>query len=192
MQEVVLIDYGAGNVRSVAFALERMGFRAVLSRDVEVLQRSERLLLPGVGHAAAAMNALAPLGLDRWLKDYKNPFLGICLGMQLLMSESEEGDTKGYGLFEGKVKKFPMLARVPHTGWNKVHGQGQLYRGLENAYFYFVHSYYAELNPFTSGTCDYIFPFSASLEQDNFFACQFHPERSGKSGEQLLRNFLSL
>ncbi|TAF32392.1 MAG: imidazole glycerol phosphate synthase subunit HisH [Cytophagales bacterium] len=191
-QEVVLIDYGAGNVRSVGFALERIGYKAVLSRDVEVLERAERLIFPGVGHAAAAMAALQDLNINSWLPNFKKPFLGICLGMQLLLDESEEGNTKGLGIFSGKVQKFPPKDRVPHMGWNEVEGNGPLYKGLNKAHFYFVHSYYAELNTFTSGICEYILPFSASLEKDNFFACQFHPERSGKNGETLLKNFLSL
>ena len=193
MKEVVVIDYGAGNVQSVKFALERLGYKGVLSANPEVIAAAERVIFPGVGQAEAAMSALKAAGLDELIPTLTQPLLGICLGMQLLCSFSEEGETKGMGVFKEDVKRFEPKLKIPQMGWNQITNcQSPLLEGVNNEYVYFVHSYYVPESAFAIASCDYITPFSAALQKDNFYACQFHPEKSGIVGEQVLRNFLKI
>lgn len=194
MDNVVIIDYGAGNVKSVEFALRRLGVNVLLTSDKEAIVNASKVVFPGVGHARPAMSSLKASGLDLIIPELKVPVLGICLGMQLMCIRTEEGSTKGLGIFDTSVKKFPAAAKIPHMGWNTFQRlRGALFEGIEEgAYCYFVHSYYAEVCNMTSSICDYILPFSATLERDNFYGCQFHPEKSGAVGEQLLLNFLKL
>lgn len=194
MADLVIVDYGAGNVKSVEFAFNRLGVKPVLSSDAEVISNAKRVIFPGVGHAEFAMNALKSKGLDAAIKGLKVPVLGICLGMQLMCNRTEEGNVEGLAIFDTVVNKFPAENKIPHMGWNNIKTDGcSLFKGIpEESYFYFVHSYYAASCANTSSVCDYILPFSASLEKDNFFGCQFHPEKSGEMGERLLGNFLNL
>ena len=178
-------------------ALQRLGVQAVLSSDVRLIARAERVIFPGVGQAAAAMKQLKDKGLDRIIPQLEMPVLGICLGMQLLCRHSEEGDADCLGIFDAEVKRFQSTnpeEKVPHMGWNTLsHLRSPLFQGMkEEEFVYFVHSFYVPVNEFTAATTDYITPFSAALHKDNFYATQFHPEKSGKVGECILRNFLNL
>lgn len=191
----VIVDYGAGNTRSVMNTLNRLGVDYVLTSDIATISNSERLILPGVGHAEAAMTQLKNRGLVDVLKNYKKPFLGICLGMQLMFEYSEEGDTKCLGLIPGQIKKFLPNGtnKVPHMGWNDFSDECRhfVFGGLnskETAYF--VHSYYAEVCDHTISICDYIVPFSAAVAFNNFVGIQFHPEKSGTIGQTILNNFI--
>jgi len=192
--KVGIIEYNAGNIQSVQFALQRLGVTPVFSRDPEVLANMDRLIFPGVGEASSAMQFLRREGLDQLIVSYQRPFLGICLGLQLMCEYSEENSTPGLGLFPVTVRRFPPRDKVPHIGWNTISSlQGSLFRGIaESSYVYFVHSYYATLSEFTVATTEYILPFSAALHRDNYWAVQFHPEKSGTVGERILRNFLEL
>lgn len=196
--KTAVIDYGAGNIQSVLFALGRLGYEGVLTSDVNELQKADKIIFPGVGEAGAAMRIVKEKKLDALIQQLKQPVLGICLGMQLLCDHSEESNTKCMGVFPAEVKKFISPAnekmKIPQVGWNSIRQlKGKLFEGIkENEQFYFVHSYFAELCANTSSVCDYIQPFSASLEKDNFYAVQFHPEKSGQAGEKLLKNFLEL
>lgn len=191
---ITIIDYNAGNVQSVIFALQRLGVDAVLTNDLETIQKAEKIIFPGVGEASTTMKHLQKLGLDKLIPNLKQPVLGICLGMQLLCEHSEEGNTKCLGIFPQKVVKFEPKLKVPHVGWNIISDlKSNIFNTeLENKYVYFVHSYYAELSEFTVATTDYITPFSAALQKDNFFATQFHPEKSGIIGEEILKNFVTM
>ncbi len=191
---ISIIDYNAGNVQSVIFALKRLGVEAVLTSDLETIQQSEKVIFPGVGEASTTMNYLRQLGLDKLIPNLTQPVLGICLGMQLLCEHSEEGDTQCLGVFPQKVVKFEPKLKVPHVGWNTISDlKSEIFNAeLENEYVYFVHSYYAEISKFTAATTDYITPFSAALQKDNFYATQFHPEKSGTIGEQILKNFITM
>jgi glutamine amidotransferase len=196
---VVLIDYGAGNVRSVIFALRRLGIEAKLSSDSAEIIAADKIIFPGVGEASSAMQVLKDRQLDLLIPQLKQPVLGICLGMQLLCRHSEEGNTHGLNIFPAQVKRFmpeskDAFQKVPHMGWNALGNvQGKLFEGISSdASVYFVHSYYAELAPYTTATTDYNTTFSAALCRDNFYAVQFHPEKSGKTGERILENFLKL
>ncbi len=191
---VGIIEYNAGNIQSVQFALQRLGVTPVFSRNPEVLAETDRLIFPGVGEASSAMQFLRQAGLDTLITSYRRPFLGICLGLQLMCEYSEENDTPGLGIFPVIVRRFPPRDKVPHIGWNTIGSlQGPLFRGIvEPSYVYFVHSYYAALSEFTVATTEYILPFSAALHRDNYWAVQFHPEKSGTVGERILRNFLEL
>ncbi len=191
---IAIIDYNAGNISSVQNALNRLGYESIVTCNKEEILKSDRVILPGVGEAGTAMNYLIEFELDGFIKGLKQPFLGICLGMQLMCNSSEEGDTKCLGIFNSKVKRFPPKEKVPHMGWNNINAlKGGLANEIEtNSDVYFVHSYYAELCNETSSQCDYILPFSASLEKDNFYGTQFHPEKSADIGEQILKNFLEL
>lgn len=195
--EVAIIQYNAGNVCSVDYALRRLGVEPVLTADVERLQAADRVIFPGVGEAATTMRYLQASGLDLVIKNLKQPVLGICLGMQLLCRHSEEGDTDCLGIFDAEVKRFvPGCTglKVPHMGWNTLtHTRSALFEGFtqeEETYVYFVHSFYVPVQEHTAAVTDYIHPFSAALQKDNFFATQFHPEKSGKTGERILQNFL--
>ncbi len=192
--KVAIVKYNAGNIHSVRLALERLGIMPIITDEADALQSADRVIFPGVGEASTAMTYLKERGLDEVLLGLRQPVLGICLGLQLLCAHSEENDTPGLGLFPVPVRKFPPKDKVPHIGWNAITNlKGPLFAGLnEESYVYFVHSYYAELSEWTIARGDYIVPFSAALQKDNFFAVQFHPEKSGKVGEQVLRNFLEM
>lgn len=195
--KIVLIDYGAGNVQSVLFALERLGVHASLSANAAEIATADKVIFPGVGEASSAMQALRAQGLDALIPQLKQPVLGICLGMQLLCRHSEEGDTAALGVFDVEVKRFvPQPAdafqKVPHMGWNTLDVmRGPLFDGLPAlASVYFVHSFYAARCSDTSAETSYNMPFSAALCRDNFYAVQFHPEKSGATGERILQNFI--
>lgn len=191
---LAIIDYDAGNVKSVQNALKKLGFEAVITSDIETIENADKVIFPGVGEASSAMKKLKERGLDIVIPNLKQPVLGICLGMQLMCNASEEGNTKALGIFDCEVKLFPNSDIVPHMGWNNVSEmKGKLLENIsETDNFYFVHSYYAEICENTSSVCDYITPFSATLEKDNFYAAQFHPEKSGDAGFKLLENFLEV
>jgi glutamine amidotransferase len=188
--KLTIIDYGAGNVFSVASAFERLGIQPLLSNDAERIRTSDLVVFPGVGHAETAMEQIRDQRIDELLPSLKQPVLGVCLGMQLMCSETEEGNTKGIGIFEGVgVVRFDEHLKVPHMGWNDLKNTKGFLSGL-NEPVYFVHSYYAPLNQFTIAETDYPFPFSAAMEKENFIGCQFHPEKSGKTGEAILKRFI--
>ena len=194
MSKIVIIDYGAGNVQSVQYALERLGYDAELSSEANVIKSADKVIFPGVGHAASAMAELSKSGLDKVIPELKQPVLGICLGLQLMCTHSEESNTPCLNIFPIEVKQFDASLKVPHMGWNQTTNlQGPLLEDVEeNSDVYFVHGYYAELSEYTIAGCDYGITFSAALQKDNFYACQFHPEKSGDVGQQILKNFLEL
>jgi len=191
---VAIIKYNAGNVQSVIYALQRLGLEPRLTDDPEYIASADKVIFPGQGEASSAIRYLKSRKLDELIVHLKQPVLGICIGLQLMCSHSEEGDTPCLGIFKEKVKKFPPKDKVPHIGWNTLETrQGKLLQGLrEDAFLYYVHSYYAELGPETVGETHYILPFSAVMEKDNFYAIQAHPEKSGHDGELILKNFLAL
>ncbi len=194
MSKVVIIDYGAGNIQSVQFALERLGVQAKLTHNKEDVLSADKVIFPGVGHATPAMKSLQEKGLDKLIPALTQPVLGICLGMQLMCSSSEENNQNGLDIFSTTVKRFSEEEKVPHIGWNDIKFKdSELFRGIEeNPYVYFVHSYYAELGVETIATTDYGQQFSAALQKNNFYGCQFHPEKSGAIGEQILKIFIEL
>lgn len=192
---IAIVNYEAGNLASVSNALERLGRPYAITSDTAELDSADGVIFPGVGHAGAAMRSLRQNGLDKWLRRTAKPVLGICLGMQLLYESSEEGGgVEGLGLIPGRLKRFRSDDRkIPHMGWNTFSESRPhpLLEGLDSdSYFYYVHSYYAPVNEFTVAECDYITPFAAVAGRDNVSGVQFHPEKSGKDGERLLRNFL--
>jgi imidazole glycerol-phosphate synthase subunit HisH len=191
-----IIKYQAGNLASVANALERLNADYFISDDPEQLNRADGIIFPGVGHAAAAMDDLRSRDLDVWLKNTQKPVLGICLGMQLLYESSEEGDSTTLGLIPGRLKKFDATqAKVPHMGWNRFKPlkEHPLIKGIDNKQFlYYVHGYYAPANEYTLASCKYIKDFAAVVARDNYMGVQFHPEKSGQVGSLLLQNFLDL
>lgn len=191
---IAIIDYNAGNVRSVKNALERLGHQALVTSDADIICKADKVIFPGVGEAGSAMKYLRDLNLEFVIGSLTQPFLGICLGLQLMCRSTEESNTTGLGIFDTDVRKFPASRLVPHMGWNTLTDlKGPLFKGLpESNDLYFVHSYYAGLCSQTAATCAYIFPFSAALQRDNFFAVQFHPEKSAYTGEFILKNFLAL
>lgn len=192
---ITIIDYKAGNIRSVENALKRLNAPYIVSNDAKSIMRAEKIIFPGVGSAGDAMKRLNDFGLVDVISSCTCPFLGICLGMQLLYEYSEEDDTELLGIFPGRVKLLPSTEKVPHMGWNNVatRKDSLLTKDISpDDYFYFVHSYYAPRNQFTVGTTDYAVPFSSVVQKDNFFGTQFHPEKSAESGEKLLKNFISL
>ncbi|KQT23245.1 imidazole glycerol phosphate synthase subunit HisH [Chryseobacterium sp. Leaf405] len=191
---IAIIKYNGGNVNSVQNALNRFNVNSIVTDDFELIQKADKVIFPGVGEASSTMKILKQKGLDQLIPTLKQPVLGICLGMQLMCKNNEEGNTVGLGIFDSNVKKFPAKDIVPHMGWNTISNfKSSFFDGIqaEND-VYFVHSYYCELSENTTSVCDYILPFSASLQNDNFYAMQFHPEKSGEIGCQLLENFLKL
>ncbi|WP_026977530.1 imidazole glycerol phosphate synthase subunit HisH [Flavobacterium tegetincola] len=191
---IAILKYNAGNVTSVENAVQNLGYSTIVTDDVKALRSADKVIFPGVGEASSAMKYLKEKGLDQVIRALTQPVLGICLGMQLMCDSSEEGETEGLGIFDAKVLKFPATALVPQMGWNNFTSlKGKLFDGinLEND-CYFVHSYYAEICPDTVAVTDYILPFSAALQKNNFYATQFHPEKSAKIGLQILNNFLKL
>lgn len=190
---IVIIKYNAGNVQSVMYALDRLNVPYSLTDDEDEIKHADKVIFPGVGEAASTMAYLNEKGLDKIIPALKQPVLGICLGMQLMCTYSEERDTPCLGIFDHKVKKFPASElKVPHMGWNELKNlESPLLANLGPApHVYFVHSYYVEKGPFTISSCDYGIPFSAALHRDNFYATQFHPEKSSKIGAQILQNFI--
>lgn len=194
--EVAIVKYNAGNVYSVVNALRRMGIEPTLTDDPELLRKADRVLFPGQGEARGAMEYLKARRLDEVIRDLTQPVFGICVGQQLLCRHSEEGNVNCIGIFNADVKRFRPEKhedKVPCMGWNRLYDtKSPLMEGIEGGYVYFVHSYYVPLCDETIATADYILPYSASMHKDNFYACQFHPEKSGAVGEQILRNFLEL
>lgn len=193
---VAIIDYNAGNVRSVLFAMERLGVDAILTDDHDAIRKADKVIFPGVGEARSTMANLRDKGLDQVIRSLSQPVLGICVGMQLLCEHSEENDTACLGIFPQKVKLFVAEnnEKVPHMGWNRIETTDPtiIRPNLKGEFVYFVHSYYVEEGPYTTATAHYIHPFSCGMQKDNFYATQFHPEKSGKIGEQIIQNFLSL
>ena len=195
--KVAVVKYNAGNIRSVDYALKRLGVEAVITADEAVLRAADKVIFPGVGEAETTMDFLRAGGMDRLIKELRQPVLGICLGMQLMCRHSEEGDANCLGIFDTEVKRFipqQHMDKVPHMGWNTITNvKGGLFnKQLENKFVYFVHSFYVPVNDCTSAVTDYIHPFSAALHKGNYYATQFHPEKSGSVGERILRNFLEL
>jgi len=192
--KIVIINYGAGNIQSIMFAIERLGYKAVLSNNPDEIKAADKVIFPGVGEASYAMKMLQESGLDTLIPTLKQPVFGICLGMQLMCNYSEEGDTKGLGIFDVDVVKFSSKVKVPQMGWNNIYNlKSDLFKGIaENEYMYLVHSFYAPLCAETIATTNYELEYSSALENDNFYGTQFHPEKSGDIGEQILKNFLLL
>ena len=192
--KVVLVDYGAGNIKSLQFALERLGVEGILSSNPIDIQQANKVIFPGVGEASSAMTKLKASGLDRIITELKQPVLGICLGMQLMCNHTEEGDTQGLGIFDVAVKRFDDTLKVPQMGWNTIEQHtSPLFNGIEILpYMYSVHSYYAGLCDETIAQTTYGISYSCALQKDNFYGVQFHPEKSSKAGSQLLSNFLAL
>ncbi len=194
MSKIVIIDYGAGNVRSVQFALERLGYSAICSNDAEVIKSADKVIFPGVGEAKSAMEEIIKFGLDEVIPNLKQPVLGICLGMQLMCRFSEENNTDCLNIFPIDVLKFDQKLKVPQIGWNVINNlRGKLYEGVEeNSYMYYVHSYYIPKNEYAIALTDYGVQYAGAIQKDNFYACQFHPEKSSGVGEQILKNFIEL
>ena len=195
---VVIIKYNAGNVQSEQYALQRIGVDSIVTDDKATIQSADKVIFPGVGHANAAMKYLRERQLDQLILSLKQPVLGICLGLQLMCKYSEEGNTECLGIFNEQVKLFSTsltaVHKIPQIGWNNIYDyHSKLFTGVnDNEFVYTVHSYYAALGAATIATTDYIIPYSAALEKDNFYAVQFHPEKSGKVGEQILKNFINI
>ncbi|MBC6401200.1 MAG: imidazole glycerol phosphate synthase subunit HisH [Ekhidna sp.] len=191
---IAIVKYNAGNIRSVKNALDRLEVSSVLTDDPDELISADKVIFPGVGEAGTAMAYLKERELDKVLIALKQPFLGVCLGMQLMCSHSEEKDTPCLGIFEEKVKKFPPKGLIPHVGWNNFNRcEGPLFAGVAASdNFYFIHSYYAEMGEHTIGETEYLIPFTSALHKNNFYGVQFHPEKSSDMGKQLLENFLNL
>ena len=193
---VAIVKYNAGNIYSVVNALRRMGIEPLLTDDAEQLKKADRVLFPGQGEARGAMEYLKARRLDEVIRDLRQPVFGICVGQQLLCRHSEEGDVDCIGIFDAEVKRFQPERhedKVPCMGWNRLYDtRSPLMEGIEDSYVYFVHSYYVPLCEETIATADYILPYSAAMHRDNFYACQFHPEKSGKVGERILKNFMEI
>ena len=192
--KIAIIDYGAGNVQSVLFALKRLGFEGTVTNDWNTIKSADKVIFPGVGEASSAMKMLQESGLDVLIPTLKQPVLGICLGMQLMCEHSEEGNTNGLGIFDVNVVKFSNEVKVPQMGWNTIYNlKTPLFEGIkENEFMYLVHSFYAPLSENTIATTNYELEYSTALQRDNFYGVQFHPEKSGVFGEQIMKNFLNL
>lgn len=190
---IVIIDYGAGNVKSVQFALERLGYDAICSNDPAVIRDADKVIFPGVGEAQSAMREIRKYQLETVIPELKQPVLGICLGMQLMCKHSEENDTDCLGIFPVEVKKFEVSLKVPHIGWNQIIDlKGHLFDKVEESdYVYYVHSFYVPENKYSIADTEYGIKYSGAIQKDNFYACQFHPEKSGDLGEQILKNFIN-
>jgi len=195
--KIVIIQYNAGNIQSVLYALERIGVSAIVSDHADLIQTADKVIFPGVGEASTAMQYLKERNLDTLISDLKQPVLGICLGMQLMCKHSTENNTPCMGIFDEQVQLFsssdPKI-KVPQMGWNNIHHlKTSLFTGVpEDSYAYFVHGYYATIGTHTIATTDYIQPYSAALQKDNFYGVQFHPEKSAIIGEQILKNFITI
>jgi glutamine amidotransferase len=191
---IAIVKYNAGNTASVKNALDRLGCSCKITDDKDEIISAEKVIFPGVGEASSAMKYLRNENIHTLIPSLKQPVLGICLGLQLMCKSSEEGDAECLGIFDTKVKLFPPTSIVPHMGWNNLRDiKSPLFKGIEPVHdFYFVHSYYAELCQETIAVCDYIVPFAAAINKNNFYATQFHPEKSASIGEQILKNFLEL
>ena len=192
--KLVIIDYGAGNIKSIQFAFKRLGVEAKLSNIPEEILAADKIIFPGVGEASNAMQKLKESGLDVLIPKLKQPVLGICLGMQLLCNYTEEGDTKGLGVFNTNIKRFSNKVKVPQIGWNTITNlKSMLFNGISDGeYMYLVHSYYAEICKETISVTNYNYNYSSALQKDNFYGVQFHPEKSSLAGEKILENFLKL
>jgi glutamine amidotransferase len=195
--QIAIVKYNAGNIYSVVNAMKRLGIEPILTDDSELLSKADKVLFPGQGNAKEAMTYLKAHHLDQVIANLKQPVLGICVGQQLLCKHSEEGDVDCIGIFDAEVKRFSPQRhedKVPAMGWNEIYDVSTpLLKGLgEHPYTYFVHSYYVPVSNETIATANYILPYSAAMHKDNFYTCQFHPEKSGKIGEQILKNFLEL
>ena len=192
--KIAIVDYGAGNIQSIKFAFNRLGYTPELTADVAEIRGADKVIFPGVGEASSAMRKLEQSGLDKVIPELTQPVLGICLGMQLMCRYTEEGNTKGLGLFEVDVKKFNQQVKVPQIGWNQIRDlKSDLFLDIpENAYIYLVHSYYAPLGKETIATSDYGLAYSSAMQRDNFYGVQFHPEKSSSVGAKILKNFIDL
>ncbi len=192
--KLAIVNYGAGNIKSIQFAFKRLGYDAVLTDNPELIKASDKVIFPGVGEASSAMLKLKQTGLDKLIPELRQPVLGICLGMQLMCNHTEEGNTEGLGIFDVNVKRFSNQVKVPQMGWNTITNlKSDLFQGIrEEEYMYLVHSYYAENCEEAIATSNYELEYASALENHNFFGVQFHPEKSSKAGEQILKNFLAL
>ena len=192
--KIVILNYGAGNIQSIQFALNRLGFEGVLSNNYEEILSADKVIFPGVGEASSAMKKLKESGLDKLIPQLKQPVLGICLGMQLMCAYSEEGNTEGLGIFDVNVVKFSPKVKVPQMGWNTIYNlKSDLFNGIsENEFTYLVHSYYVPNSENSIATTNYEVEYCSALQKNNFYGVQFHPEKSGKFGEQILNNFLKI
>ncbi|WP_166966527.1 imidazole glycerol phosphate synthase subunit HisH [Yeosuana marina] len=192
--KLIIINYGAGNIKSIQFAFNRMGIDAILSNDPDEILAADKIIFPGVGEASSAMNMLKQSGLDILIPQLKQPVLGICLGMQLMCNRTEEGNTKGLEIFNTEVKRFSNTVKVPQMGWNVIKNlKSDLFSGIkENEYMYLVHSYYAEHCNQTIAATDYGLNYASALQHNNFYGVQFHPEKSSLAGAKILENFINL
>jgi len=192
--KIVIIDYRAGNIQSIIFAIKRLGYEAVLSHDADEIRNADKVIFPGVGEASSAMSKLRATGLDKVIPTLKQPVLGICLGMQLMCRSSEEGNTEGLGIFDLDVVKFSNKVKVPQIGWNQISDlKSMLFTNIpDRSYIYMVHSFYAPMGAETIATSEYGVAYSAALQKDNFYGVQFHPEKSSDVGSEILMNFLSI
>lgn len=192
--KIVIIDYGAGNIQSIQFAIKRLGFDTVLSKNPIEIQQADKVIFPGVGEASSAMKMLIESGLDQLIPTLTQPVLGICLGMQLMCKYSEEGNAKGLGIFDANVVKFSSVVKVPQMGWNSIFNlKSKLFENInENEFMYLVHSFYVPNSDLAIANTNYEMNYASALKKDNFYGVQFHPEKSGKWGEKILDNFLNL
>ena len=192
--KIVIINYGAGNIQSIKFAIQRLGYQAVLTDNEIEIRTADKVIFPGVGEASSAMEKLKHTGLDKVITTLNQPVLGICLGMQLMCNYCEEGDTKGLGIFESDVLKFDNSQKVPQIGWNQIENlKSDLFKGIsEKEFMYLVHSYYVPLNNEAIATTNYGFEYASALKKNNFYGVQFHPEKSSSAGAKILKNFLEL